>query len=79
VTCRGAHAVARIGEVEVGAHQGPAEGRLDAKRKLSLVRVVSPLGYATLLDIRDLVSVLLQQAGANSSAATCANEQHLAG
>jgi ParB family chromosome partitioning protein len=41
----------------------------DAKRKLSLVRVVSPLGRATLLEIRELVAMLLEQADADRSAA----------
>jgi hypothetical protein len=34
----------------------------DAKRKLSLIKVVSPLGRATLLEIRDLVLALLERA-----------------
>jgi hypothetical protein len=73
-------AAARGGSLGTTYAAAQDDARLaDAKRKLSLVRIVSPLGHATLLDIRDLVSVLLQQAGANSSAATCANEQQLAG
>jgi hypothetical protein len=74
-----AKAAARGGSLGTTYATAQDDARLaDAKRKLSLVRVVSPLGHATLLDIRDLVSALLQQADANESTAACASQQQVA-